>query len=124
MNKKLSCTLFIVLLSLLAACAPRTQGTSAAPETEVTFESPAAQEASRVATAAYHRMELAQLENGAYTTNVLINLELPRGVRWMLEDLNDDAYTLRFTSANVPNAAWIVTPEGVEPRRVEEGAPS
>ena len=123
MNKKLSCTLAVVLLSLLAACAPSTQGTSANPE-EAVFQSPAAQETNRIATAAFHRMELGQLENGSYTTNVLINLDVPQGVRWMLEDLNDDSYTLRFTSANVPDAAWIVTPEGVEPRRVEEGAPS
>ena len=121
MNKLL--VLFTSLL-LLAACAPRTQGTSTAPETEAVFQSPAAQETNRIAMAAYHRMELGQLESGSYTTNVLINLDVPQGVRWMLEDLNDDSYTLRFTSANVPDAAWIVTPEGVEPRRVEEGAPS
>ncbi len=122
MNKLL--VLFTSLLLLLAACAPRTQEASTAPETEVMFQSPAAQETNRIAMAAYHRMELGQLENGSYTTNVLINLDVPQGVRWMLEDLNDDSYTLRFTSANVPDAAWIVTPEGVEPRRVEEGAPS
>ena len=122
MNKKLSFTLLIVLLSLLAACAPRTQEASA--PSDPVFQSPAAQETNRVATAAFHRMELAQIEEGGYTTNVLINLDLPSGVRWMLEDLNDETYTLRFTSADVPNAAWIVTPEGVEPRQVEEGAPS
>lgn len=121
MNKLL--ILSTSLLLLLAACAPRTQGVSANPE-EAAFSSPAAQETSRIATAAYHRMELAQLEEGAYTTNVLINLELPRGVRWMLEDLNDDSYTLRFTSTDVPDAAWIVTPEGVEPRQEEEGTTS
>ena len=112
-------------LLLLAACAPSTQGTSTAPETEVTFESPAAQETNRIATAAFHRMELARLENGAYTTNVLINLEVPQGVRWVSEEpTTDTSYMLRFTSTNVPGAAWIVTPEGVEPRQVEEGAPS
>ena len=122
MNKKLSCTLAVVLLSLLAACAPRTQ--EASVESDALVSSPAAQETERVATAAFHRMELAQIEDGVYTTNVLINLDVPQGVRWMLEDLNDDDYTLRFTSTNVPGVAWIVTPDGVEPQRVEEDAAS
>ena len=121
MNKKLSCTLAIVLLSILAACAPRTQNSV---DSDVSASSPAAQETERVATAAFHRMELAQIEDGVYTTNVLINLDLPQGVRWMLEDLNDDDYTLRFTSSDVPDVAWIVTPDGVEPQRVEANATS
>ena len=123
MNKTL-CTLAIVLLTLLAACAPRTQGTSTDPSAGAIFQGEAAQETNRLATAAFHRMELGRLESGTYTTNVLINLDVPQGIRWMLEDLSDDAYTLRFTSSDVPGAAWVVTPEGVEPRRVEEGAPS
>lgn len=121
MNKQL-CTLAIVLLTLLAACAPRTQGTSTTSGAEALFQGEAAQEASRVATTAFHRMELGRLESGGYTTNVLINLDVPQGVRWMLEDRSDDAYTLRFTSSEVPGAAWIVTPDGVEPRRVEESS--
>ena len=121
MNKKLY-ALATLLLLLLAACAPRTQ--NASTETDPVLSSPAAQETERVAMAAYHRMELAQLEDGSYTTNVLINLDVPQGVRWMLEDLTDTSYTLRFTSTNVPDVAWIVTPDGVEPRQVEEGTSS
>ncbi len=112
-------------LLLLAACAPSTQEATTNPETGLTLESPAAQEVERVATAAFHRMELVKLEEGVYTANVLINLDVPQGVRWVLaEPTTEDSYTLRFTSTNVPGVAWIVTPEGVEPRRVEEGAPS
>ncbi len=115
----------LVTLSLLAACAPSTQGTSTNPEADAVLSSPAARETERVATAAYHRMELVKLEEGVYTANVLINLEVPQGVRWILaEPTTDTSYMLRFTSTNVPGVAWIVTPEGVEPRRVEEGAPS
>ena len=123
MNKLL--VLSTSLLLFLAACAPSTQGVSTNPEANIAPESPAAQEVERVATAAFHRMELVKLEEGVYTANVLINLDVPQGVRWVLaEPTTEDSYTLRFTSTNVPGVAWIVTPEGVEPRRVEEGAPS
>lgn len=113
--------LSISLFLLLAACAPRTQEAVTTPDAAPIFSSPAAQETDRVAQAAYHRMELERLQGGTYTTNVLINLDVPTGVRWILvEPTTDTSYTLRFTSADVPGAAWIVTPDGVEPRQVEE----
>ena len=116
MNRQL-CILAITL-SLLAACAPRTQNASI--RSDPLLSSPAAREVERVATAAFYRMELAKLEDGVYTTIVLINLDLPKGlgIRYMLEDLTVTSYTLRFTSTEVPGVAWIVTPDGVEPRRV------
>jgi hypothetical protein len=77
---------------------------------------PAAQEVERTAYVAYHRMELGRLQLGAYTTNVLVDVELPRGARLTLEDFADDGYRLRVDSDAVPGVAWYVTPSGV--RRV------
>ena len=77
---------------------------------------PAAQEVERTAYVAYHRMELGRLQLGSYTTNVLVDVELPRGARLTLEDFTGDGYRLRVDSEAVPGVAWYVTPEGV--RRV------
>jgi len=74
---------------------------------------PAAQEVERAAYVAFHRMELGRLQLGAYTTNVLVDVELPRGTRLTLEDFDDDGYRLRVDSDAVPGVAWYVTPRGV-----------
>lgn len=120
MNIKLLVT---VALSLtLAACAPQTNQT-AQPGAVITLDSPAAVETNRVATAAWHRMQLGFLELGEYTTNVLVDLDLPQGVRWGIESFSGDSYTLLFTSSNVEGLEWLVTPEGVRARqRVGEAA--
>lgn len=66
-------------------------------------------------------MELAYLETGAYSANILLaELTLPSGVRWMLEDLSETSYTLRITADALPTVAWFVTPEGVVARQVED----
>ncbi|HSL96626.1 MAG TPA: hypothetical protein VLA35_12040, partial [Thermoleophilia bacterium] len=62
---------------------------------------------------AYHRMELGRLQLGVYTTNVLVDVELPRGARLTLEAFDDDGYRLRVDSDAVPGVAWYVTPSGV-----------
>ncbi|MBW6454596.1 MAG: hypothetical protein K0A98_01810 [Trueperaceae bacterium] len=77
---------------------------------------PAAQEVERTAYVAYHRMELGRLQLGVYTTNVLVDVVLPRGARLTLEDFTDDGYRLRVDSDAVPGVAWYVSPSGV--RRV------
>ena len=97
-----------VLTLLLAARAP--QATQAPPPAEVPAE---ASELQRVAIMAFHRMELGRLETGSYTTNALIDLELPRQVRWTLEEFDGQSYRLRFTSDSSPDEAWLVTPRGV-----------
>ena len=89
---------------LLASCAP-----TAAP----TSLSPAAQQVEQAAVIAYHRMEIGRLQLGTYTTNVLVDLELPQGARWTLADFSDDDYALRFVSENLPEVFWLVTPRGV-----------
>ncbi len=97
--------LFVLLIALLASCAPQV--------TSGPFAEPAAQQAETAARIAYHRMELGLLETGSYTTNALVDLDLPKGVRWVLEDFVGDSYSLLFTVDSVPGIAWRVTPSGV-----------
>ena len=63
-------------------------------------------------------MAIGFLETGAYTTNVLVDVQLPAGARWTLEAYARDgsSYRLRITSTQVPGIAWEVSPDGV--RRV------
>jgi hypothetical protein len=96
------------LLLTLAACAPALDGVDASA-----FETPAALEVERAAQEAYHRMELGRLRLGVYTTNVLVDLDLPRGARVTVEAFGDDDYRLRFTSDAALDLAWLVTPDGV-----------
>jgi hypothetical protein len=127
--------LVALLLALaLAACAPRTDQGAATPptvpepvpETEQPSEQPtpstdpAALEVERAAQQAFHLMGLEYSRTGVYSVNVLASdLELPSGARWQLENIADTTYALRFTSDNVPEIAWLVTPEGVSTERVE-----
>lgn len=93
---------------VLAACAPASTA----------FDTPAARQLERTAWEAYHRMELGQLQLGVYTTNVLVDLDLPRGARITVEAFDDDAYRLRLTSDAALEAAWLITPNGVRRVRV------
>lgn len=95
----------LALLALVVSCAP-------APSQSATNGRPGS-ELQRIALQAYHRMEIGLLETGSYTTNVLVDLELPRQVRWTLEDFGSDGYRLRFTADDRPGEAWLVTPAGV-----------
>ena len=98
-------TLLALLVLLLGSCAPSARATI--PET------PAADGTQTVAEIAYHRMEIGRLQTGMYTTNVLIDLELPRGVRWTVLEFSDDDYVLRFTNDAVSGVVWNVSPRGV-----------
>lgn len=100
--------LAVALAAALVACIP--------PAVADTLAGPAAQQLERTAQEAYHRMELGRLRLGTYTTNVLVDLELPRGARWTLESFTGDDYRLRFDSDAVPGVEWSVSPRGV--RRV------
>ncbi len=95
----------LILAVALASCAPRI--------TSASFDTPEGIAIERVAEIAYHRMEIGRLETGSYTTNVLIDLDLPRGVRWMVVDFTVTSYGLHFTSDTLPDVAWLVSPEGV-----------
>lgn len=100
--------LAVVAAALLGACVP-----AAVAER---LGSPAAQALERTAQEAFHRMELGRLRLGAYTTNVLVDLELPRGARWTLEAFDGQDYRLRVEGDAVEGVAWLVSPRGV--RRV------
>ena len=105
-NRPLRAALIALTLTLLlAACAP--QATSPA------FSSPEGMAVERIAQVAFHRMEIGRLQIGSYTTNVLVDLDLPQGVRWVVTDFSADGYSLRFTSDDLPQVAWLVSPAGV-----------
>jgi hypothetical protein len=101
-------TPILVILLVLAACAP--QATRPAQNTPNTA---AASETQTLAQVAHHRMEIGRLQTGAYTTNVLVDLDIPRGVRWTVLEFSGDAYLLRFTHDAVPDVEWLVDPAGV-----------
>lgn len=100
-------------LVALSACAP--QASRGEPDT-VALATPSAEATTTVARIAHHRMEIGRLQTGAYTTNVLIDLELPRGVRWTVLEFSGDDYLLRFTNDSEPSLIWLVDPGGIDIR--------
>lgn len=98
--------LFATVLAVLAACAPTTLP-GADDETVNELE--------RTAQVIYHRMELGRLESGTYTTNVLVDLLLPEGAKWTLQEFANDGstYRLSLTSSRLEGAEWQVSPDGV-----------
>lgn len=104
-GRVLTAFVLLMLLAVLGSCAP-------APTQTATDRRPGS-DLQRIALQAYHRMEIGLLETGSYTTNVLVDLELPRQVRWTLEEFGSDGYRLRFTADDRPDEAWLVTPAGV-----------
>ena len=60
-------------------------------------------------------MELGHLEAGVYTTNALIDVKLPEGARWTLQEFASDgsSYVLTLTSSRLPGVGWRVSPRGV-----------
>jgi hypothetical protein len=96
------------LAAVLVACVP-------AATTEA-LAGPAAQALERTASEAFHRMELGRLRTGGYTTNVLVDVDLPQGARVTVEAFSGDDYRLRVDSDAVEGVVWFVSPRGV--RRV------
>lgn len=95
-----------VIAALAAACVPTTMpGADAGVVAEL----------ERTANILFHRMELGFLDSGIYTTNVLIDVNLPEGARWTLQDFATDgsSYVLILTSSNLPDTAWRISPRGV-----------
>lgn len=92
---------------VLAACAPGAFGPAASND-------PVAAELENTAQVLYHRMELGHLETGVYTTNALIDVKLPEGARWTLQEFASDGsnYVLVLTSSRLPGQAWRVSPRG------------
>jgi hypothetical protein len=97
--------LVLVALTVLAACAPTT--------TSPPIDDPAAQAVDRLAQETFHRMELGRLATGTYTTNVLVDVDLPQGARVTVEAFEGDDYVLRVDSDAVPGVIWYVSPDGV-----------
>ena len=111
---RLRIALTLATLIVLAACAPQAQP----PTTSGATPSSAAAGATQtVAEIAHHRMEIGRLQTGAYTTNVLVDIEIPRGVRWTVLEFAEDDYLLRFTNDDVPDVLWLVEPGGVRTER-------
>ncbi len=99
--------LLATVLAVLAACAPSTlPGADDATVSEL----------DRTAQVIYHRMELGRLESGTYTTNVLVDLMLPEGAKWTLQEFANDGstYRLSLTSTRLEGAEWQVSPSGVK----------
>ena len=112
MNRTLLPAVLLSLALLVSACAPRVGKPNATPS--ASLETPQARATAETAEIAYHRMAIGFLQTGEYTTNALLELSLPRGVKWTLEEFSGDNYRLRFTSDEVPAYAWLVTPQGVQ----------
>jgi hypothetical protein len=98
----------LLLLLLLAACAPQAVAPSG---------NSAERAAQDTALIIYHRMQLGHLQTGTYTTNVLVDVDLPRGLRWTVESFPGETYELRVSDDALPGLYWEVTPAGV--RRVQ-----
>ena len=107
MKHRSKIVLMVLGLALfLSACLPQTRRPTA-------LESAAAQDVERTAVIAFHRMQLGFWESGIYNTEVLIDLALPQGVQWTLVDFELGTYQLRFSSEQVPEFLWFVSPDGV-----------
>lgn len=113
-RRALGALLALALAVGLVGCAP----SALSPRPGTTAPSaadPAERDLQRTAAIVYHRMALGFLESGRYTTNVLVDVSLPQGVRWTLIDYPEDGsgYTLELTSDAVPARAYRVSPDGV-----------
>lgn len=109
----------MLIALILASCAPQTATQGAAT---TTLNSPEAIAANRTAKAVWHRMQSFYLETGQYSTNALVDLELPKGVRWTIESFGAGSYVLTVNSSAVPDVIWVITPEGVTAKQRTVGA--
>lgn len=113
MKKNLFVLLLLSLSLSLYGCLPRPR------QAATVLESSEARAAEQVARIAYHRMEIGKLQSGDYSTNVLIDLDLPQGVQWTLVSFGEGSYQLRFSSELVASYSWLVSPLGVRLETVQ-----
>ena len=118
-KRRLLAAALVSFTLLVSACAPRTAPSNnppggAAPVASAALGTPQARATAETAEIAYHRMAIGFLQSGEYTTNALLELALPKGVKWTLDEFSGTDYRLRFTSDEVPVYAWLVTPQGVQ----------
>lgn len=113
MDRSRSLLLAATLILALAACAPTT---GAVPGDAPTTPDGGAELADleRTAWEAWHLMQLGFLRTGVYSTNVLVDLPLPQGVRWTVSSFEEDTYALTFTAEGAAGG-WHVDPAGVRP---------
>ncbi len=103
----------VLLLAVLAACAPGTQQVTAGPQFAVA-QSPLEEPGLRTAMAIWHRMEAGKIQTGSYTSNVLIDLvDLPKGVAFRMESFPGESFEMRVTDDSLPGVWWLVNPDGV-----------
>lgn len=106
------------LLLALVSCSPGTDGaaTGAAPAgvPVATEEADAMAALERTAWEAWHLMQIGFLRTGAYSTNVLVDLPLPQGVRWSVVGFEEEGYAIDVTSDD-GEGAYRVDPSGVHP---------
>ncbi len=113
-NMRIRSGLLILLLigATLAACAPTTVPPVTGPPAE-TEPDPREERAVDIASTIFHRMELGNLENGSYSADVLIDLELPRGIAWTMVTFPGETFEMRVTDDLLPGTYWLVTPDGI-----------
>lgn len=70
----------------------------------------------RTAWEAWLLMELGRLRSGSYSTDVLLDLAVPSGIRWTVVSYGPDAYALAVTGDGEP------TPLRVDPDGVRVGS--
>lgn len=114
MNLLRSALLLVLVLGTIAACAPgaRTGPAAGGPAPENVGELPALE---RTAWEAWHLMEIGRLRTGAYSTNVLVDLPLPQGVRWTVQEFDETDYSLSVTGGDDAGPGFLVEPAGVRP---------
>ena len=66
----------------------------------------------RTAWEAWLLMELGRLRSGSYTTDVLLDLAVPQGIRWTVVSYGPDAYALAVTGDGEPTPLRV-DPDGV-----------
>ena len=106
------------LLMALVSCSPGTEtaATGASPVgVPVAAEQAEAMPAlERTAWEAWHLMQIGFLRTGVYSTNVLVDLPLPQGVRWSVVGFEEQGYAIDVTSDDA-EGGYRVDPSGVRP---------
>lgn len=101
----------LVLVLATAACTPALQGPTGGatrPPADATALTPL----ERTAWEAWLLMEIGRLRTGAYSTQVLVDLALPQGIRWTVVEFGPDGYALAVSS-DAGGDAIRVSPDGV-----------
>lgn len=119
----------LVLTLVLAGCVPTTERSAARAAADAAATAPAVPSEDvrsiraprdlavmdpllRTAWEAWLLMELGRVRTGSYTTDVLLELALPTGVRWTVVAYGPDGYALAVTGDGEPTPLRV-DPDGV-----------